>query len=179
MRVLKRAIFRLIALPPRLLYAVGLGGLVGKRVLVLTTTGRVSGRFHTTPLQYEPVDGTFVVGSARGTGADWFRNVVAHPSVTVQVGRSRYTAVAEPCVEPAVIADFLELRRRRHPWFMRAVMSLRAGTWAPERADLEAYASRIAIVTINPLAMQPAQEVARGKRPAARLQPARNPLEAP
>ena len=54
--------------------------------LLLTTTGCRSGRQGWPPLQYERVDGSYVVASARGAQADWFRNAVAEPYVTVRVG---------------------------------------------------------------------------------------------
>ena len=50
----------------RLLYAAGLGPLVGKIILLLTTTGRKSGLKRITPLQYEEIDGKYYLGSARG-----------------------------------------------------------------------------------------------------------------
>ncbi len=57
------------------LYAMGLGPLVGKFVLLLTTTGRKTGKKRITPLQYEEIEGEYFLGSARGTKADWYRNL--------------------------------------------------------------------------------------------------------
>ncbi|HUF00729.1 MAG TPA: nitroreductase/quinone reductase family protein, partial [Anaerolineales bacterium] len=50
----------------RLLYAIGLGPLVGRIILLLTTTGRRSGAKRVTPLQYELIGNDYYVGSARG-----------------------------------------------------------------------------------------------------------------
>jgi len=45
------------------LYAIGLGPLVGRLILLLTTTGRKTGLARTMPLQYEEVDGAYYVES--------------------------------------------------------------------------------------------------------------------
>jgi deazaflavin-dependent oxidoreductase (nitroreductase family) len=95
-----------------------------RAVLLLTTTGRKSGKQHVTPLQYEEVDGDFYVASARGKEADWFQNVVAHPQVHFQVRDQEFEAFAEPVSEPVRIADFIELRLRRHPVMIRLIMHL-------------------------------------------------------
>lgn len=48
-----RAFYRLAKWPPQILCALGLGPLIGRLILLLTTTGRKSGRPRVTPLQYE------------------------------------------------------------------------------------------------------------------------------
>jgi deazaflavin-dependent oxidoreductase (nitroreductase family) len=87
--------WRLLKLPSRLLYAIGLGPLQGRFVLLLTTIGRKSGLPRVTPLQYEEVDGKYYVASARGVQADWFRNILANPAVEVRVKSQRFDGVAE------------------------------------------------------------------------------------
>lgn len=144
---------RMPAAPSRLLkalYALGLGPLVGRLILLLTTTGRKSGLSRVTPLQYEESDGAILVGSARGTKSDWFRNVVANPHVVVQVKSRRFRGLAEPISDPARIADFLELRLRRHPRIVGAILRLEGLPGRPDRAQLEAYAVRLAMVVIRP-----------------------------
>jgi deazaflavin-dependent oxidoreductase (nitroreductase family) len=147
-----RILFRLLKLPPRLLYAIGLGNTYGRLVLLLATRGRRTGKPRVTPLQYEQVDGTFIIASARGTQADWFRNVLADPHVEVQVRRSHFSGIAETCVEAGHIADFLELRLRRHPRMVGGIMRLRGVPRHPDRCQLEEYASNLAMVTIAPTA---------------------------
>lgn len=147
---MRKGFFRLIKLPPRLLYAVGLGALYGRLVLLLTTTGRRTGKPRITPLQYERVGGTFVVGSARGAQADWYRNLTTEPRVEVRVRRSRFSGTAETCIDPARIADFLELRLKNHPRLIGRILRFRGVPANPTRAQLEAYASGLAMVTITP-----------------------------
>jgi len=144
-------IFRLLKIPPRLLYAIGLGAPYGRLVLLLTTRGRRTGKPRVTPLQYEQVNGAFVVASARGPLADWYRNVIAEPRVEVRVRRSRFSGIAETCTDPARIADLLELRLKKHPRLVGRILRLRGVPANPTRLQLEAYASRLAMVTVTPL----------------------------
>jgi deazaflavin-dependent oxidoreductase (nitroreductase family) len=59
----------------------------GKPTLLLTTTGRRSGRLHTIPLPYlADGDKMIVIGSASGAERHpaWVLNLIANPRVTVQ-----------------------------------------------------------------------------------------------
>jgi deazaflavin-dependent oxidoreductase (nitroreductase family) len=64
------------------------GSMGGSRVLLLTTTGRKSGKAHTVPLGcFDHKDGYVVVASNRGqaTHPAWYHNLKSNPRVTVQV----------------------------------------------------------------------------------------------
>ncbi len=135
----------------KLLYRAGLGPFLGRFILLLTTTGRRSGLPRITPLQYEEVDGVLYVGSARGVKADWFRNISCNPRVRVQVGSRAFEAAAEAVTDPCRIADFLELRLKRHPRMIGAILRAEGLPAPPGRADLEAYARRSAMVVIRPI----------------------------
>lgn len=66
-------------------------------ILLLTTTGRRSGKPRTHPLLYIDVDGGFVVvASNAGAGEHpaWFLNIEAESEATVQVGKVREPVVA-------------------------------------------------------------------------------------
>jgi deazaflavin-dependent oxidoreductase (nitroreductase family) len=71
----------------------------GRDLLLLTTTGRKSGRSHTTPMVYtRDGDRLLVYASKAGapTHPDWYFNLVADPKVVVEVGDDRYDAIATP-----------------------------------------------------------------------------------
>jgi deazaflavin-dependent oxidoreductase (nitroreductase family) len=79
------------------------GGCIGGRfgrmqILLLTTTGRKSGRKRTTPLVYMP-DGDSLVVIASNGGADrhpeWWLNLRTDPRAEVQVGRELKSMVAD------------------------------------------------------------------------------------
>jgi deazaflavin-dependent oxidoreductase (nitroreductase family) len=145
-----RRLLRISKIPPRILYALGLGPLMGRIILLLTAKGRVTGLKRVTPLQYEELDGRYYIGSMRGAQADWFRNIVADPNVHVRVGRKAFRGVAEAVTDPHRIADFLSLRLERHPRMVGAIMRSAGVPSNPSRDDLESYASKIAMVVIQP-----------------------------
>jgi deazaflavin-dependent oxidoreductase (nitroreductase family) len=78
------------------------GGRVGRRiagmpVLLLTTTGRKSGKRRTAPLTYSEEDGAIVlVGSYGGRphNPDWFENLIAAGEGEVTIGREARTMTA-------------------------------------------------------------------------------------
>jgi deazaflavin-dependent oxidoreductase (nitroreductase family) len=136
----------------RILYAVGLGPVVGKIILLLTTTGRKSGQKRITPLQYEEIDGKYFLGSARGTKSDWYRNIVADGRVEVRVKNHRFRGVAETITDPSRIADFLETRIQRHPFMMGVLMQKAHGLpKRPSREQLLELAGSEAMVIIQPV----------------------------
>jgi deazaflavin-dependent oxidoreductase (nitroreductase family) len=91
----------------------------GRPLVLLTTTGARTGKRRTTPMMYVP-DGDRLLVFASNAGApkhpDWYHNLVAHPEVTVEVGREVYDAVA-------VVTEGAELERlwartvERYPFF--------------------------------------------------------------
>ena len=75
------------------------GSWEGRNLLLLTTTGRKSGRPHTTPMVFtRDGDRLLVYASKAGapTHPDWYLNLVADPQVVVEVGAERYDATAAP-----------------------------------------------------------------------------------
>ena len=73
-------------------------GLVENRPrLLLTTIGARSGKQHTTPMMYI-LDGDRLLVIASNAGAqkhpDWYRNLLAHPDVTVEYRNEIYEATA-------------------------------------------------------------------------------------
>ena len=132
------------------LYRLGFGPIIGRFILLLTTTGRKSGLPRVTPLQYEEVDGAIYVGSARGTKADWFRNILANPCVQVQVKSRSFEGRAEAITEVSRIADFLEYRLKQHPRMLGMILKSEGLPAAPSRAELEEYVQRLAMVIIRP-----------------------------
>ncbi|MFC7657411.1 nitroreductase family deazaflavin-dependent oxidoreductase [Pseudonocardia benzenivorans] len=74
-------------------------GMHREALLLLTTTGRRSGRSHTSPMMFHR-DGERLLVVASNIGAprhpDWYANLVADPEVTVEVGDETYDALATP-----------------------------------------------------------------------------------
>lgn len=72
-----------------------------RHIMKLTTTGRRSGKPRTTLVSYLPLHGRYVVFSGWGTRSLWYRNLLADPSVTIQVGRHTFGAIAYPILDRA------------------------------------------------------------------------------
>jgi deazaflavin-dependent oxidoreductase (nitroreductase family) len=73
------------------------GRFEGAPMLLLTTTGRKSGTKRTNPMMYLPDGDRLLVFASKGgapTNPDWYRNLVADPHVTVEVGTEKYQAHA-------------------------------------------------------------------------------------
>ncbi len=136
----------------RVLYAIGLGPLVGKIILLLTTTGRKSGKKRVTPLQYEEIDGFYYLGAARGLKADWVRNIQACAQVEVQVGAKHFCGTAEVVTDRSKFADFMEVRLERHPRMMGLLMERAHGLpRRPSREQLEQLGAEESVVIVRPV----------------------------
>ena len=135
----------------RVLYAIGLGRVIGGFILLLTTTGRKSGMKRVTPLQYERIGDDYFLGAARGLKADWVRNIQSNPRVEVRVGAKQFEGQAEVVTDPARFADFLEVRLERHPRMIGFIMEKAHGLPRhPSREQLEGLAKNEAVVIVHP-----------------------------
>ncbi|YCK36485.1 nitroreductase family deazaflavin-dependent oxidoreductase [Actinomadura sp. ATCC 39365] len=71
-------------------------------VLLLTTKGRNSGKPYTTPLIYQRFGDDFLVVASKGGDPEdpqWYKNLLAHPDVEVQVKGDRFKAHARTASE--------------------------------------------------------------------------------
>jgi deazaflavin-dependent oxidoreductase (nitroreductase family) len=74
-------------------------GMRRERLLLLTTTGRRSGRPHTVPMMFHrDGDRILVIASAAGAPRhpDWYLNLDADPAVTVELPEETYAGAAVP-----------------------------------------------------------------------------------
>jgi deazaflavin-dependent oxidoreductase (nitroreductase family) len=98
-------------------YRLGLGFVVGHKVMILTTTGRVSGTERRTPLWYVREGDVVFCLSGWGASSDWLKNVRAHPEVRLQAGarrwRTRGRFIEDPAEVKRVSRMFIEKYGRR------------------------------------------------------------------
>ncbi|HEX9012573.1 MAG TPA: nitroreductase family deazaflavin-dependent oxidoreductase [Anaerolineaceae bacterium] len=74
------------------------GNMRGFKVLLLTTTGRKSGKAYTAPLGRFDMDGGYVIvasNAGQNTNPAWYYNLKSNPQVTVQVDERILPATAE------------------------------------------------------------------------------------
>lgn len=132
---LRRAVLR----APISLYRIGLGGLLGHRMLLLTHIGRVSGQPRQVVVEVLAPGGrpgTYLIASGYGERSQWLRNVLAQPSVRYQVGRRKFEGTAVP-LPPAESGRQLADYARRHPRLAAKLMRS-LGHDPQSRADFEA-----------------------------------------
>ena len=98
------------------------GNFAGAPVLLLTTTGAKSGQQRIAPVMYLPDDAdpkrVYVFASKAGapTNPDWYHNLIANPTVTVELGTETFSAEAEP-ITGAVRDELYAEQARRYPGF--------------------------------------------------------------
>lgn len=74
------------------------GGFEGAPMVLLTTTGRKSGEPRTVPLVYLDDDGIVTVFGSKGgapSHPDWYLNLQADPTATVELGEDSFQATAQ------------------------------------------------------------------------------------
>ena len=73
------------------------GPMEGAPILLLTTTGRHSGRAHTTPVGFIDADGRLAVAAANGGSdhhPDWYHNIDSDNRVTIEVPGASIPSIA-------------------------------------------------------------------------------------
>lgn len=69
------------------------GPFAGSPMMLLTTTGAKSGQPRTTPLVHTMDGDRIVIIASKGgapTNPDWYRNLVANPTATVEMGTEKF-----------------------------------------------------------------------------------------
>lgn len=79
------------------------GQFEGASLLLLHTTGAKSGKVRVNPLAYTRDGNRLVVIASKGgapSNPDWYYNILANPTVTVEVGTEQFQARATEVPEP-------------------------------------------------------------------------------
>ncbi len=79
---------------PIILYRLGLGKLVGKAILIISTIGRKTGKVHRTPIEYFRHQGKVYVMSGFMDAPDWYQNLQADSHVTLNTDQGVQHAIA-------------------------------------------------------------------------------------
>jgi deazaflavin-dependent oxidoreductase (nitroreductase family) len=132
-------------------YRLGQGWLLGKRFLLLTHTGRVSGQARQAVIevvQYNPHTRTYIVVSGFGEKAHWFQNIMKTPQVRIQVGGSKLSARAERLsIEEG--EGILQEYARQHPAALREISRLLKLPYDGSPESISALASALPVVAFH------------------------------
>jgi deazaflavin-dependent oxidoreductase (nitroreductase family) len=82
----------------------------------LGTTGRRSGRVHEVEIWFGVEGDSLYLISGNGPGADWYRNALANPAVSVRVGGTTRAGVARAVADPVERRRVGELMGAKYPW---------------------------------------------------------------
>jgi deazaflavin-dependent oxidoreductase (nitroreductase family) len=108
---------------PAVLYRMGLGWTLGKRILAVTHSGRKTGKLRETVLEvlvFDSDNKESVVVSAFGNRADWYLNLRIQPALRVRTGRMDYIPEQRFLTSDEAREAAIEFSHR-HPWEVRLV----------------------------------------------------------
>jgi len=146
--VYPRGWLRWMVRAPILLWRLGLGPILGRVFMLLTTWGRKSGLPRRTVVEYHTLDGKIYAPCAFGPKADWYKNIVANPRVTVQTARGIQSMIATRVTDDEELLAVYELFRRRDPILLDAY--LRSLDIRSDPADVMAKKDRIYWIRFEP-----------------------------
>lgn len=115
----RRTLFRL----PITCYRLGVGWVLGTRFVLINHVGRRTAHLHAAVVEVvdrDPDADTWIVASGFGPTADWYRNLLATPDVTIQVGR-RTIPVTAHALSDADGADAMARYAAAHPRTARRI----------------------------------------------------------
>jgi len=131
---------------PILLYRMGMGFLIGRLFMALTTTGRKSGQPRGTAIEFHEFKGRSYVFSAWGQKANWLQNIQANPLVTIQTWRGAQSVTARRLTTDAELAEAFEYAMSNPS--MRAILKSMGFSLTLEQ--FVAKKERFTIVTFDP-----------------------------
>lgn len=122
--------------------------LVSDAVLLLTFTGRKSGRTYATPVGYEELDGTLYVTSQ--TDRVWWKNLRGGAQVEAGLRGERRLGHAEVIEDNEAVADYVLVFVERHgvDSVSRLALSFRDDE-LPDEAELAAGLEDVAVIEIE------------------------------
>lgn len=132
---------------PILLWRLGLGFIVGRLFLILTTTGRKSGAARHTAIEYHRWKDRIYVVSGWGSKAQWYKNIMVDPRVTIQMASGTQPMVASRVTDDAQLAQALELVEA-NPTLRQWIKSLGV---AVDREAFLREKERFFLITFDPI----------------------------
>lgn len=138
---------------PRILYRLGLGWILGDRFLMIRHHGRHSGRLYETVVEVigrEDAPEAFLVVSAWGEAADWYRNLKVDPQAWIVVGRRECRGTMER-LEPPDAGQALLNYGRRHPGTLLRLARFMGYRMEKTEEDFRALGERLVVVRLRPM----------------------------
>lgn len=131
---------------PLLLCRPGLGFLVGRLFMVMTTVGRKSGQPRRTAIEFHAYKGRRYIFSTWGTKADWYRNLEVTPNITIQTWRGTESVLAHRLTSDVELAEVIALAMSNPS--LRMLM--KSAGFGQTLEEFLAQKERFAFVTFDP-----------------------------
>jgi hypothetical protein len=80
----------------------------------LTVTGRVSNRKTTRPVWFVHDNSKIYLLPVKGSGTEWYKNVLKNPTITLSADGKAVTAKIEPITDPARVNEVVEKFRAKY-----------------------------------------------------------------
>lgn len=134
---------------PVVLWRMGLGRVLPRNFLVLTTSGRKSGIPRHTMVEHWEIDGDFYFTSSWGKQAQWYKNLMADSIVTIQTARhGTVTGKAARVQEDDILARFYTHAADTSPFWKPYLDSLDIDYTLE---DFLAKKARISVIRVQPV----------------------------
>ena len=142
-----RPIFKL----PLVLYRLHLGFLFSHRFLMLTHTGRKSGKVRRTILAVLSYDAQTreIKAVSAWNASEWYKNIQAAPAIAVETGSTRYAPVQRDLSTEEIAQLFVDYRKN-HPIFSRIVCRIPGWKWESSYAEFLELARTLRGVAFRP-----------------------------
>lgn len=101
----------------------------GTECCYVGTTGRRSGRVHEVEIWFGVIGDSLYLISGNGPGADWYRNALATPEVTVRVDGEARRGTARAVTDTDERRRVGELMGAKYPWDGDASIGLTFEAW--------------------------------------------------
>jgi deazaflavin-dependent oxidoreductase (nitroreductase family) len=95
----------------------------------VTTIGRRSGMPHGIEIWFGVIDDTMYLMSGNGPRADWYRNALADPQVSVRLGAETHEGVAREVTDPDERRRVGDLMGVKYPWEGDSSIGLTRQAW--------------------------------------------------
>jgi len=131
---------------PIFLWRLGLGLVVGRLFMIVTTTGRKSGLPRPTAIEFHEYKGRKYVYCAWGDKADWYKNILADPRVTIQTASGMEHVIARRVTADRELAetfDFVAHNPAMQRWIRTLGFRLSLG-------EFLAHKDRFYLMTFDP-----------------------------
>jgi len=135
------------------LYQAHLGAVLGHRFVLINHVGRTTGRPRQVVVEVVARDaatGVVTVASGFGPKSDWYRNLLAHPEVTIQTG-ARSRDVHAVVLTEVEAADAMAGYARRRPRAARALSRFMGFGVDGSEADYRAVGRQVPMVRFEPV----------------------------